>query len=91
MRFPSLWCCTVPMALKALQILVQVLCASNKEHDRVDPLVPPPGASLGARISFSGWVFQMLDPGALVDQVLVFVCHADSPGCSGTQKSLWRR
>lgn len=31
-----------------------VLCASNGDHTRVEPLLPPEGAKLGERVSFSG-------------------------------------
>ncbi|KAF7038355.1 hypothetical protein CFC21_048552 [Triticum aestivum] len=32
-----------------------VLCASNKDHTVVEPLIPPEGAKLGERISFAGF------------------------------------
>ncbi|CAL9071416.1 methionine--tRNA ligase, cytoplasmic isoform X1 [Musa acuminata AAA Group] len=32
-----------------------VLCASNQDHTVVEPLIPPEGASLGEKISFSGY------------------------------------
>ncbi|CAA7392936.1 unnamed protein product [Spirodela intermedia] len=32
-----------------------VLCASNEDHTVVEPLLPPEGAVLGERISFSGY------------------------------------
>ncbi|XP_010232494.1 aminoacyl tRNA synthase complex-interacting multifunctional protein 1 [Brachypodium distachyon] len=32
-----------------------VLCASNKDHTIVEPLIPPEGAKLGERISFAGF------------------------------------
>ncbi|KAK9833687.1 hypothetical protein WJX74_002750 [Apatococcus lobatus] len=31
-----------------------VLCASNEAHDKVDPIIPPEGVSLGSRITFEG-------------------------------------
>ncbi|KAK6932912.1 hypothetical protein RJ641_035806 [Dillenia turbinata] len=31
-----------------------VLCASNEDHTAVEPLLPPEGAKLGERVSFSG-------------------------------------
>lgn len=31
-----------------------VLCASNEDHTNVEPLLPPEGAKIGERISFSG-------------------------------------
>ncbi|KAA3481271.1 aminoacyl tRNA synthase complex-interacting multifunctional protein 1 isoform X1 [Gossypium australe] len=33
---------------------VNVLCASNEDHTKVEPLLPPEGAKPGERISFSG-------------------------------------
>ncbi|XP_042416756.1 aminoacyl tRNA synthase complex-interacting multifunctional protein 1-like [Zingiber officinale] len=32
-----------------------VLCASNEDHTVVEPLIPPEGALLGERVSFSGY------------------------------------
>jgi len=32
----------------------QVLCASSEDHTIVEPLLPPEGAKLGERVSFSG-------------------------------------
>ncbi|MQL85239.1 hypothetical protein Taro_017751 [Colocasia esculenta] len=32
-----------------------VLCASNEDHTVVEPLLPPQGAKLGERVSFSGY------------------------------------
>lgn len=34
----------------------QVLCASNEAHDKVDPIIPPEGVPIGARITFEGYV-----------------------------------
>ncbi|MED6224717.1 hypothetical protein PIB30_086795 [Stylosanthes scabra] len=31
-----------------------VLCASNEDHSKVEPLLPPEGAKIGERVSFSG-------------------------------------
>lgn len=31
----------------------QVLCASNEDHTVVEPLLPPEGAKIGERVSFS--------------------------------------
>ncbi|KAI4306962.1 hypothetical protein L6164_030197 [Bauhinia variegata] len=31
-----------------------VLCASNEDHTKVEPLLPPEGAKIGERVSFSG-------------------------------------
>ncbi|XP_057737060.1 methionine--tRNA ligase, cytoplasmic isoform X5 [Arachis stenosperma] len=31
-----------------------VLCASNEDHSKVEPLLPPQGAKIGERVSFSG-------------------------------------
>jgi aminoacyl tRNA synthase complex-interacting multifunctional protein 1 len=33
---------------------VQVLCASNDSHDKVDPITPPEGVPCGERITFEG-------------------------------------
>lgn len=32
----------------------QVLCASSEDHSAVEPLIPPEGATVGERVSFSG-------------------------------------
>lgn len=34
---------------------MQVLCASNATHDKVDPITPPEGAAIGERITFEGF------------------------------------
>lgn len=35
--------------------VLQVLCASNASHDKVDPIAPPPDAQIGERIKFEGF------------------------------------
>lgn len=38
----------------------QVLCASNEGSTIVEPLLPPEGAKIGERVSFSGYAVQNL-------------------------------
>ena len=42
------------MTLDPHLMLLQVLCASNDAHDKVDPIIPPNGVSVGTRITFDG-------------------------------------
>lgn len=34
---------------------VQVLCASNEAHDKVEPCLVPDGVEIGERVSFEGF------------------------------------
>lgn len=34
----------------------QVLCASNEDHTKVEPVAPPAGAAIGERVTFEGLV-----------------------------------
>lgn len=42
------------MTLYAFDSYFQVLCASNEDHTVVEPLLPPEGAKIGERVSFTG-------------------------------------
>ncbi len=34
---------------------MQVLCASNEAHDKVEPVLVPEGVEIGERVSFEGF------------------------------------
>lgn len=46
--------CDVEMTAYVLTPIFQVLCASNEDHTVVEPLLPPEGAKIGERVTFSG-------------------------------------
>lgn len=40
-----------------------LLCASNSDHTQVDPLQPPPNSKIGEYVSFSGHLYEPIEPG----------------------------
>lgn len=56
-------CNLKPRALKGITSAGMLLCASNKEDSKVDPLTPPAGSEIGDLITFEGHTSEFIAPG----------------------------
>lgn len=52
-----------PRAIKGITSNGMLLCASNSDKSKVDPLSPPPNAKVGELIRFTGHLAEPVEPG----------------------------
>lgn len=56
-------CNLKPRTMRGVTSYGMLLCASNEDHTKVDPLAPPEGAPLGELVTFEGHRADPVDPG----------------------------
>lgn len=56
-------CNLKPRAMRGVTSQGMLLCASNEDKTKVDPLAPPPGCELGTLVTFKGHLSAPIDPG----------------------------
>lgn len=56
-------CNLKPRALKGITSFGMLLCASNTDKSQVEPLMPPPGSSVGSLMTFAGHKSEPAEPG----------------------------
>lgn len=53
--YPSKLAFGISCSIQSHTWCVQVLCASNEAHDKVEPVLVPEGVEIGERVSFEGF------------------------------------
>lgn len=49
-------CCNLqPANMRGISSNGMVMCASDQDHTKCDPLIPPTGAQIGERVTFEGF------------------------------------